>query len=202
MERETAKTSNFERRFPPRLFEEFEPDSCNLNPEFAGFPFNTEGIKLENFPLNEQNRINYITALRFSLNPSQIFIIDKIPLRQAVHLAVSLIKILPPIEISPLQKYEVEIEILSRIKANPDSVFLNNYYNSRIWYFRKRRCLYINEEIMKDIFIFDYLRNFDNLVIEFSESPQMKILFRAHNTRIKNIILLKDNIAQPRTPLN
>lgn len=196
MRREPTITNNFERGFPRRFFEEFKPDSVNLNPEFTGFPFDTDRIKLENFPLTEQNRINYISALRYSLNPAQLFIIDKIPHDQAVHLAVSTIKLTPAIEISPIQKYEVEKEILSRIKRNPDNPFLRDYYKSRIWYFRKRRILYINEETLKDIFTFDYIKKFDNFVIEFFTRPHMKVLVRYLISQKRNLILLKDNLAQ------
>ncbi|MCK9282019.1 MAG: hypothetical protein M0P71_15455 [Melioribacteraceae bacterium] len=202
MEREPEITNNFERRFPPRLFEEFKPLFSNLNPEFIGFPFNTDGLKLENFSLTEQNRINYISAMRYSLNPTRLFIIDTIPLRQAIHLAISLIKIMHPIEISPIQKFEVEKEILSRLKTNPENKFIQDYYKSRIWYFRKRKCLYINEETLKDIFIFDYLRKFDNFIVEFSECPQMKVLLRKQFFQNKNIILLKDNLEQETISFN
>lgn len=196
MKKEPAITNNFERQFPRRIFEEFKPDSKNLNPKFTGFPCNTDKIKLENFPLTKQNRINYISALRYSLNPDKLFIIDKIHKDQAIHLAVSIIKLLSPIEISPIQKFEVEREILSRIKLEPANLSLKNYYNSRIWYFRNRRVLYLNATTSDDIFIFDYVRKFDNFVIEFLTRPRIKILLQSLILEKKNLILLKDNLVQ------
>jgi hypothetical protein len=196
MKREPAITNNFERQFPRRIFEDVKPDAKNLNPEFTGFPCNTDKIKLENFPLTRQNRINYISALRYSLNPEQLFIIERIPKDQAVHLAVSIIKLMPPIEISPIQKFEVEREILSRIKIDPDNPFLKEYYKSRNWYFRSRKIFYINEETLDDIFNFDYIRKFDSFVIEFLTRPRIKILLRSLILQKKNLILLKDNLAQ------
>jgi len=196
MKNEPVITNNFERLFPRRFFEEFKPDSKNLNPKFTGFPCNTDRIKLENFPLTKQNRINYISALRYSLNPDKLFIIDKIHKDQAIHLAVSIIKLLSPIEISPIQKFEVEREILSRIKLEPANLSLKNYYNSRIWYFRNRRVLYLNATTSDDIFIFDYVRKFDNFVIEFLTRPRIKILLQSLILEKKNLILLKDNLVQ------
>lgn len=196
MKKEPAITNNFERQFPRRIFEDVKPDAKNLNPEFTGFPCNTDHIKLENFPLTRQNRINYISALRYSLNPEQLFIIERIPKDQAVHLAVSIIKLMPPIEISPIQKFEVEREILSRIKIDPDNPFLKEYYKSRNWYFRSRKIFYINEETLDDIFNFDYIRKFDTFVIEFLPRPRIKILLRSLILEKKNLILLKDNLVQ------
>ncbi len=195
MKKEPAITNNFERQFPRRFIEELQPISKNLNPEFIGFPIETDRTTIENFPLTKQNRINYISALRYSLNPEQLFIIERIPKDQAVHLAVSIIKLMPPIEISPIQKFEVEREILSRIKIDPDNPFLKEYYKSRNWYFRSRKIFYINEETLDDIFNFDYIRKFDTFVIEFLTRPRIKILLRSLILQKKNLILLKDNLA-------
>ncbi|MCB0747076.1 MAG: ATP-binding protein [Ignavibacteriae bacterium] len=158
-----------------------EKISVQLLSRISGLPILYRECSFENFIVHDKNRKVFSSAYEYALNPEGSITISGNTGSGKTHLAASIAKAFPPIELSESQKKIREKEIKQNIhhlsnfydeSYQQQYESLIKYYHSNVWQYRPTKVIFL-----RTIRFLIELNEAANYQLQFSENSKTKLEF-------------------------